>query len=72
MLMRAEVYIEDDTGEDGGITIKFRFIDGFNPNSMAHQACNIIKRHLDSVFAFQPESVEIDDKPPDPPLALLN
>ena len=47
---KAYVNIED---VDGSVAVNFVFVGPFNPDSHAHQLCNIIKKHLDEICEAQ-------------------
>lgn len=49
---RAEIYIEDaEAGEQGGASVRFVFVEGFNAASSAHQLANILRFKLDEMTA---------------------
>jgi len=63
-MARAEILIED--AEDGTLSVKFRFMgEVFDPESKAHQLCNILRNHCDNTLSVFP------DPPPEPEHAHL-
>ena len=48
-MSRCEIYLED--ADDVGAHVNFRFIDGFNKTSAAHQMAGVIKGILDDLAA---------------------
>ena len=53
-MARAEVYIEDSV--DGGVDLRFRFIEGYQADAGAHKVANLVRAYLDQAMEARGET----------------